>query len=599
MLTIWCRAGRNIMPLLAAVTLFAGCGPPGPKALLEGKRLLEEGKYDLAVERFKLATTLLGNTNSQAFNFLGLACHQAGRTAEAERAYQHALALNPDLVEARYNLGCLWLSQNRLDQAKSELTAFTLRRPNATDAWLKLGTAQLRSREFTPAEKSFSEALRLSQQNPEALTGLGLVQLSRNRSAREATNYFTMALRAKPDYRPALLNLAVVAQENLKDRPLALRTYREYLGLKPPPDNSEAVRAIVRQLEQEMTPPPAPVTVAEKPAITAAPKPLVTEAPRTALPPKTLAAEAPRSAPLSRPDQTNISPRSSTPTNTVKAAPPQPQPAQQSFEVVNVPAEPAFKPAQDVPSPSAVREVPPVPQPKTNTVSTAPAEPKPKRSFLQRINPLKLFGGEPKPATTASGSTGSASGGSDRLTNGVTSNDPVPGSFPRYRYHSSLSLEPGDRSQAEVYFAQGAQAQQKQEFTQAIQAYRRAAELDPGYFDAQYNLGLAAYQAGDFSLALSSYEKALAIVPKSEEGRYNFALALKQADYPVDAARELERLLKLYPNSSRAHLALGNLYAQQLRQPAKARPHYQKLLELDPRNPQAPAVQFWLTANPK
>jgi len=56
-------------------------------------------------------------------------------------------------------------------------------------------------------------------------------------------------------------------------------------------------------------------------------------------------------------------------------------------------------------------------------------------------------------------------------------------------------------------------------------------------------------------------------------------------------------LLVTYPNEARAHLTLGNLYAI-LRQPARAREHYVKVLEIDPRNPQAPNIRDWLKANP-
>jgi Flp pilus assembly protein TadD len=52
------------------------------------------------------------------------------------------------------------------------------------------------------------------------------------------------------------------------------------------------------------------------------------------------------------------------------------------------------------------------------------------------------------------------------------------------------------------------------------------------------------------------------------------------------------------PDEVRAHLALGNLYAQQLRDPARARRHYLKVLELDPHNPQATDIRFWLLSNP-
>jgi tetratricopeptide (TPR) repeat protein len=145
-------------------------------------------------------------------------------------------------------------------------------------------------------------------------------------------------------------------------------------------------------------------------------------------------------------------------------------------------------------------------------------------------------------------------------------------------------------------FAQGTQAQEAGRWPEAVQAYRRAAQLDPAYYEACYNLALAAKEAGNLRQSLAAYESALAIRPDSLDARYNFALVLKQSNYPVDAALELERILLTSPNESRAHLALGNLYAQQLRQPARAREHYLKVLDIDPRNPQASAIRYWLAA---
>jgi Flp pilus assembly protein TadD len=462
------------------LALLAGCTPAGPRALLEGKRLADEGKYPQAVEKLRTATSLLGGTNALAWNYLGVACQHAGEMAEAERAYQRALALNHDLGEVRFNLGCLWLAQNKLEAAKAEFTACTLGRPNAVEGFLKLGAVQLRAREPVAAERTFNDALRLSPQNPEALNGLGLARLERGRAG-EAAQCFDSALKQQPDYRPALLNLAIVSHQYLKDRQLALEKYREYLALKPPPPNAEALAAIVRQLEQELNPPA-------------------------------------RHAATNEPAQ--LSP---------KVNPPKPT-------VTNV-----------------------------TRVASAP---------------------KPEPAAT--------------VTESAPSLPPPPpkGPVARYAYQAPAQPAPGNRSEAERLFAQGVQAQQAHRLAQAMQAYRLATQQDPTLFEAHYNLGLAATEAGNLPAALAAYEEALAVQPQSLDARYNFALVLKQANYLAEAVNELERVLASYPNEARAHLALGNLYAQQFHQLAKARQHYLKVLEVEPHNPQASTIRFWLAANP-
>jgi tetratricopeptide (TPR) repeat protein len=147
-------------------------------------------------------------------------------------------------------------------------------------------------------------------------------------------------------------------------------------------------------------------------------------------------------------------------------------------------------------------------------------------------------------------------------------------------------------------FAPALQAHQANRLPEAIQGYRQALALDPAYYEASYNLGLALSASGNPSAALAAYETALAIQPSSIDARYNFALTLRQAGFLVDAVDEFEKVLAASPNDTRSHLALGNLYAQQLRQPAKARVHYRKLLEIDPRHPQANAIRNWLALNP-
>jgi len=141
--------------------------------------------------------------------------------------------------------------------------------------------------------------------------------------------------------------------------------------------------------------------------------------------------------------------------------------------------------------------------------------------------------------------------------------------------------------------------EQGEKWVDAEQWYQTAAELDPAWFEAQFNTGVLAHRLRNYPLALPRYELALAIRPDAADARYNFALALQAAGYAPDAADELKKLLAASPGDVRLQLALGNLYAQSLRDTAQARLHYLKVLELDPNNPRASDIRFWLAANPK
>ena len=60
MLAIKNSAGKNLAIVLFFAGLLAGCTPRGPRALLDGKKLIEQGRYAEAVEKLKLSTSLIG-----------------------------------------------------------------------------------------------------------------------------------------------------------------------------------------------------------------------------------------------------------------------------------------------------------------------------------------------------------------------------------------------------------------------------------------------------------------------------------------------------------------------------------------------------------
>ena len=584
------RRGALLVGALALV--LAGCTPAGPRALLKGKKLLDHGESAAAAAEFKTATALLV-TNAAAWNYYGVALQRAGQPADAAAAYQSALKYDRDLVEAHFNLGTLWLEQNRPDVAKTEFSAYTLRRNNDPSGWLRLGSAQLKLGETGPAEKCFSTVLALKPADAEAYNGLGLARIQRGKP-RDAAQFFAAAAQARPDFAPAILNLATTAQQYLHDNKSALENYRAYLALSPRPGNWEEVNALASSLEQSLTPvvvaaaqpvaPPIAVPVAKPtpPAPVVEPKPQPKPAPVTTV----VTAHPPQVAKPVVTKTANATPPPTPPATTV------------TTQVVKVqaPAPSVTAPAPK-PAPEVVAAEPVTPE---SIQLPMPEEPK-KRGFWKKLfGPAKTeTATEPKSSEPAV--TPLPVGGEPEVKAPARPiyAEPAPVVFTRYEYLSPRAPAAGDRRAARGAFTQANVAEQAEKWTEALRWYQSAAELDPSWFEAQYNTGVLAHKLRNYPLALPSYENALAIQPGSTDARYNFAQALKAAGHAPDAADELKKMLAVSPGEVRAHLALANLCAQSLHDNAQARTHYRKVLELEPTNSEAPGIRFWLSANPK
>ena len=585
---------REVFLVGALLVVLTGCTPAGPRALLKGKKLLEQGDFAAAAAQFKTATTLLV-TNANAWNYYGVALQHAGKPDEAATAYTHALECNRDLVEAHFNLGNLWLEQNRLEAAKTEFTAYTLRRNNDPVGWLKLGSTQLKLGETVPAEKCFSTVLALRPNDAEAYNGLGLARIQRSKP-HDAAQFFAAAASARPDYAPAILNLATTSQQYLRDNKTALENYRAYLALTPRPANWDEVNTLAENLEQAM-----------KPVVAVVPPPVMTPVVKTS-PPVTVVETKPQPKPVVV--TTSHPPANPKPTvaRVVVSNPPPTRPTTIPTQVVKVQPAPQIvvtsKPLEVVSVPTATTQTstPAVTQPATPESIEVPMPEEPKKTGFWH----KLFGGSknepptvvkssnpdvtPLPATTEPEPKAPAR---------PIYAEPAPVTFTRYDYLSPHTPAAGDRRAASGAFTKARVLEQDEKWTEALRWYQQAADLDPSWFEAQYNTGVLAHKLRNYPLALPSYENALAIQPDSSDARYNFALALKAAGHAPDAADELKKILAANGGEVRAHLALANLYAQSLHDTTQARSHYLKVLDLDPGNAQAPDIRFWLSANPK
>jgi tetratricopeptide (TPR) repeat protein len=543
MVTITNRPVFNLCLGVFLGALLVGCKPPGPKALLDGKRHLEKGRIVAAVDRLEAAVQLMP-TNAHAWNYLGIACHRSGQASNAVVAYQRALQVDPDLSEVRLNLGSLWLEQGRVADAKSEFTAYNLRRPNDPAGFYQLALAEMQGREMAAAESHIQKALAIDDDDADAWNAFGLIQLQLGRNA-DALKSFESALVRRSDFAAARINLAVALQKtgNLGG---ALEQYRRYLKSKPRPADAELVEQVIGQIEVELK--PQPIQIARN-----VPGPELNQTTQRAqtkmAPTSNVAATAPVSI-----SATTRQPASAVQTE-VKAA-------FTSAAPVNVVSTNRSSPTSSVSTASAAKITPkagPTPVVRNARVTPLPGDVPRDQSLPTNVT---LERAEAKPSNPETGASTAA------------------------------------RLVAERHAANGSRALAARKYIHATEAFKAAASADPGWFQAQLNYSAAAIQAGRVEEAVYAGRRAVALQPDSTKARFNLALALKQSARYGEAATQLESLCALKPTDARAHLTLANLYADELRQTERARTHYVKVLEIEPGHPQAAEIHFWLVANP-
>ena len=645
---------------LAAVLFTAGCQPHGPEALRRGDELLRAGKATEAVPMLERAATELSE-DPRAWNFLGLAYHAAGRPAEAQKAYLRALRENRDFFDAHYNLGALYVEQGEWAEAERSLRTFLAPDSNHGHPAANhlLGQAQLQLRKYEDAERSLAIAVKLAPKDADVWNDLGLVQSGKRRFA-NARQYFAWAVKLDPRHAASRLNLAVTAQQ-LGDKRGALQTYREYLALVPAAPDAEGIRAVIRQLEAQTGGAPLPPVLTNAPGavkvvtnLVPRPAAIATNSvPKTALPAAQPAPAKPIVEPRPAPVKT-IERAAANPVNAPPAAPSiaaagpsvasaKPTVAAPVPEVVRVEEAPALRPARD--------EIPPKNAPSVPVVAAvaAPALAKPdpvdsnpsdivddlpgndgttgdrsepgRRTFWTRVNPVswgnpvKWFGSGPKPEkpvtvlrsvtyrpATASKTlpipataTATPIAAAVKPSAAVVSAKPA---FPRYVRRAPVSLPAGKRTEAERFFGTAIVAHDRHDLADALVLYQHAVELDPSYLAAHHNLALVAMEEGDVQRALLAAECATRIDPGSVPALRVFAAALQRGGFPVDAAEQLNRLVGVDPSDVAAHLSLAGLKAGPLGDPGSARSHYERVLALDPRHPQASAIRVWLSSNP-
>jgi tetratricopeptide (TPR) repeat protein len=116
---------------------------------------------------------------------------------------------------------------------------------------------------------------------------------------------------------------------------------------------------------------------------------------------------------------------------------------------------------------------------------------------------------------------------------------------------------------------------------EALEHYREALRLNPGYAQGHYNLGVTLAQLGRWPEAAVQYETAIELKVDFAEPHFNLANLLSQLGQVSPALAHYETAVRLRPDFGDAHYNLANVLSQQGQVP-QALEHYAAAARLSP-----------------
>jgi len=110
-----------------------------------------------------------------------------------------------------------------------------------------------------------------------------------------------------------------------------------------------------------------------------------------------------------------------------------------------------------------------------------------------------------------------------------------------------------------LYYKTGNNFLKKKDFVSAVESYKDAVLIDPSYFKAYCNLGVAYKNLGLYKEAEESLEKALKIKPHSAVIYNNLGnVATAKGDF-AQARLFYQKAIAIYPQYKKAHYNLGQV----------------------------------------
>jgi len=115
---------------------------------------------------------------------------------------------------------------------------------------------------------------------------------------------------------------------------------------------------------------------------------------------------------------------------------------------------------------------------------------------------------------------------------------------------------------AKKYFNEGNSAYKRGNLEGALAGYNKVLEIDHGFYQAHYQIGVINSKMGDKEAAIESYELALGDNPEFYKGWFALGLAKNSKNDLEGALEALNQAINIHPGYDKAYVALGDIYVQ-------------------------------------
>ncbi|MDJ0581445.1 tetratricopeptide repeat-containing serine protease family protein [Crocosphaera sp.] len=137
------------------------------------------------------------------------------------------------------------------------------------------------------------------------------------------------------------------------------------------------------------------------------------------------------------------------------------------------------------------------------------------------------------------------------------------------------------KEDAEILRLEGDRLRKNKQYTEAINSYDQALEIDPNDKDAWHGRGVALNELKRYEEAIKPYDKAIEIDPNYVKAWYNRGNALDELKRYEEAIKSYDKAIEIDPNYVKAWYNRGNSL-RKLERYEEAIKSYDKAIEIDP-----------------